>query len=298
MTAGRTAPFPVVDCGLPRVRAILRARERSDMSEAERADSAVSLEVHDGVAILVMDRPDAMNAVDIRMASQLASALEEAVSDPCVRAVLLTGTGRAFCSGGDIRAMASALDADPRAFFAELTDSLHAITRSLQYARVPTIAAVNGPAAGFGFGLVLSCDLVVASERATFSMLHGQVAQIPDGGGWYLLPRVVGRKRALDLYLTRRVLDATDAERWGIVCRVLPATTFREVAIGFAREIACGPTVAYREAKRRMAEGWDQHLDDYLDAQREAIVALGGGRDFEEGVRAFLERRPPGFRGD
>ncbi|HMB68295.1 MAG TPA: enoyl-CoA hydratase-related protein, partial [bacterium] len=128
-------------------------------------------------------------------------------------------------------------------------------------------------------------------------MAHGQVAQIPDGGGWYMLPRVVGRKRALDLYLTRRELDAVTAERWGIVTEILPVTNFREVSFGYARDIARGPTRAYREAKHRMADGWEQPLEEYLDEQRRVIGELGQSGDFEEGVRAFLERRPPEFRG-
>jgi 2-(1,2-epoxy-1,2-dihydrophenyl)acetyl-CoA isomerase len=128
-------------------------------------------------------------------------------------------------------------------------------------------------------------------------MAHGQVAQIPDGGGWFMLPRVVGRKRALNLYLTRRVLDAATAEHWGIVTGILPVASFREVALGLAREIARGPTLAYRSAKHRLADAWEQPLDAYLDEQREVIASLGESADFEEGVRAFLERRAPVFRG-
>ena len=154
------------------------------------------------------------------------------------------------------------------------------------------------PAAGFGFGLALSCDLIVASDHATFSMAHGQVAQIPDGGGWYFLPRVVGRKRAMDLYLTRRTLDAKAAEEWGIVMEILPVTNFREVAVGFAREIAQGPTLAYQQAKRRLGDGWEQPVDEFLDEQRQVIADLAESHDFREGVRSFLERRAPEFRGN
>jgi 2-(1,2-epoxy-1,2-dihydrophenyl)acetyl-CoA isomerase len=259
--------------------------------------SVLVTEIIEGVAVVTLNRPQAMNAMSPDLARALADTLSELPQDGSVRAILVTGTGRAFCSGGDIRAMASALDQDPRRFFLDLTADLHRITLSLLRAPVPTIAAVNGETAGFGFGLALSCDLVIASERARFSMLHGQVAQIPDGGGWYILPRVVGRKRALDLYLTRRTLDARTAEEWGVVTEILPITNFREVAIGFAREIAQGPTLAYRQAKHRLAEGWDQPLDEYLVEQRRVIADLGASRDFEEGVRAFLERREPQFRG-
>jgi 2-(1,2-epoxy-1,2-dihydrophenyl)acetyl-CoA isomerase len=170
--------------------------------------------------------------------------------------------------------MAAALDEDPRAFFVDMTENLHRISSSLLQANVPTIAAVNGIATGFGFGLALSCDLLVASERATFSMAHAQVAQIPDGGGWYLLPRVVGRKRALDLYLN-----------------------FRELAFAFAHEVAQGPTLAYRHAKRRLGEGWQQPLGEYLEEQQRAIADLATSKDFAEGVRAFLDRRAPKFEG-
>jgi 2-(1,2-epoxy-1,2-dihydrophenyl)acetyl-CoA isomerase len=128
-------------------------------------------------------------------------------------------------------------------------------------------------------------------------MAHGQVGQIPDGGGWYLLPRVIGRKRALDLYLTRRELDAETAQGWGIVTEILPVANFREVAVGFAREIAQGPTLAYMQAKRRLGEGWNQPIEEYLDEQRNAIASLSETKDFAEGVRAFLDRRAPDFRG-
>ncbi len=253
--------------------------------------------IRDRVATITLTRPESMNAIGPELAQGLADTLAEIPDDGSVRAVLLTGTGRAFCAGGDIRAMSAALEDDPRDFFLDLSANLHRITRSLLGANMPTIAAVNGAAAGFGFGLALSCDLVVASERATFSMMHGQVAQIPDGGGWYLLPRVVGRKRALDLYLTRRVLDAEMAVDWGVVTRILPVATFREVAFGFAREIAQGPTLAYHHAKQRLGESWTQGIDEYLDEQRRVIGELGASRDFEEGVRAFLDRRPPEFEG-
>ena len=257
----------------------------------------LNVELRDGVGIVTLNRPDSLNAVTPELARALADTLSAAPDDGTVRAILLMGAGKAFCAGGDVRAMAAALDADPRDFFRELTTHLHRITLSLLNAKVPTIAAVHGPAAGFGFGLALSCDLVVASERARFSMAHGQVGQVPDGGGWYLLPRVIGRKRALDLYLTRRELDAERAQDWGIVTEILPGANFREVAIGFAREIADGPTLAYRHAKRRMGEGWNQTLDEYLAAQQRTIVELGASDDFREGVRAFLERRRPAFRG-
>jgi 2-(1,2-epoxy-1,2-dihydrophenyl)acetyl-CoA isomerase len=250
------------------------------------------------VGVVTLNRAEALNAVTPELARALNETLSELPADGSVRALLITGAGRAFCSGGDVRAMSAALDEDPRQFFADLTRSLHGITLALLNARVPTIAAVNGPAAGFGFGLALSCDLVLACERATFSMAHGQVGQIPDGGGWYLLPRVIGRKRALDLYFTRRELDPDTAQGWGIVTDILPVTNFREVAIGFAREIAQGPTLAYMHAKRRLGEGWSQGLEEYLEEQRRVIIELGGSVDFREGVRAYLEKRAPRFRGE
>jgi 2-(1,2-epoxy-1,2-dihydrophenyl)acetyl-CoA isomerase len=262
------------------------------------ARDVVSVEILDGVGVVTLQRPDALNAVTPTLARALADTLAETPEDGSVRTLLITGAGKAFCAGGDVRAMAAALDDDPRRFFRELTEDLHRITLALLHAKVPTIAAVNGPAAGFGFGLALSCDLVVASERAVFSMAHGQVGQIPDGGGWYLLPRVVGRKRALDLYLTRKELDAERAMEWGIVTEILPVANFREVAIGFAKEIAQGPTLAYMHAKRRLGEGWSLRLEEYLEEQERVIVELGGTKDFAEGVRAFLERRAPAFRGE
>lgn len=257
----------------------------------------LTVEIKDAVGIVTLNRPEALNAVTPELAHALADTLAATPTDGSIRALMIIGAGKAFCAGGDIRAMSAALDADPKAFFSELTEQLHRITWSLLHAKVPTIAAVHGPAVGFGVGLALSCDVVIASERATFMMAHGQVGQIPDGGGWYLLPRVVGRKRALEMYLMRRELDADRAQEWGIVTEIFPASNFREVAAGFAREIAAGPTLAYVHAKRRLGEGWSQELGPYLEEQRRTIVELGGSDDFREGVRAFLERRRPDFRG-
>ncbi|MFN8178205.1 MAG: enoyl-CoA hydratase-related protein [bacterium] len=267
------------------------------MAVAASYDS-LTAEIREGVGVVTLNRPEALNAITPQLARALGDALSDLAADAHVRALLVTGAGKAFCSGGDVRAMSAALDEDPKRFFLDLTASLHRITLALLNARVPTVAAVNGPAAGFGFGLALSCDLVLACERATFSMAHGQVGQIPDGGGWYLLPRVIGRKRALDLYFTRRELDAETAQEWGIITEIFPVTNFREVSIGFAREIAQGPTLAYMHAKRRLGEGWSQSLEEYLEEQSRVIVELGGSHDFQEGVRAFLERRAPRFRGE
>jgi 2-(1,2-epoxy-1,2-dihydrophenyl)acetyl-CoA isomerase len=257
----------------------------------------IEQELREGVAIVTLNRPGSLNSVTLELARSLAETLRNLGNGDGVRAIMVTGLGRAFCSGGDVKAMLAALDHDPGEFFLDLTASLHGVTRALLHAKVPTVAAVNGAAVGFGFGLALSCDIVIASERATFSMSHGRVAQIPDGGGWYLLPRVVGRKRALDLYLTRRVLEPKEAERWGIVTEVFPSANFREVAFNFVREIAQGPTLAYREAKRRLGEAWTQPLDDFLDRQRDVIAELGKSHDFAEGVRAFLDRRAANFKG-
>jgi 2-(1,2-epoxy-1,2-dihydrophenyl)acetyl-CoA isomerase len=267
------------------------------MTPSSQEGPPIGQELREGVAIVTLNRPDSLNSVTLDLARSLADTLRAVAESEGVRAIMVTGEGRAFCSGGDIKAMLASLDHDPAAFFLDLTTSLHDVTRSLLHAKVPTVAAVNGAAVGFGFGLALSCDVVIAAERATFSMSHGRVAQIPDGGGWYLLPRVVGRKRALDLYFTCRVLEAKEAEDWGIVTEVLPTTNFREVAFNFTREIAQGPTLAYREAKRRLGESWVQPLEEFLDRQREVIAELGKTHDFAEGVRAFLDRRAPDFQG-
>ena len=143
------------------------------MSTIPSDRECLETEIRDNVAIVTLKRPEAMNAISPELARALADTLCELPEDGSVRAILITGTGRAFCAGGDIRSMAAALEGDPRAFFLDLTADLHRITRALLGAPVPTIAAVNGVAAGFGFGLALSCDLVIASERAEFSMMHG-----------------------------------------------------------------------------------------------------------------------------
>lgn len=262
----------------------------------ENVREVLQTDVSDGIALLRLNRPAALNAMHPDLARALDQSLRAIPEDGSVRAIVLTGAGRAFCAGGDIRAMSAALDESPREFFLDLIDCLHGITRSLMRAPVPTVAAVNGVAAGFGLGLALSCDLVVASERAKFSMAHSQVGQIPDGGAWYLLPRSIGRHRALDLYLRRRSLDAETARDWGMVGEVLPAAGFAEAAREIAVQLAAGPGGAYREAKLQLLRSDGESLDDFLDGQRQRIAELGETANFAEGVRAFLDRRPPEFR--
>lgn len=252
-------------------------------------------ETRDRVATWTLNRPEALNALDSELLDRLGDACREANEDPSVRAVVITGAGRAFCSGGDVKGagftsgIASAHESDPAEHWAAL----------LLGVRKPTIAAVNGIAAGGGLSLVLACDVRIASERARFSAIFARIGMsVLDGAGW-LLPRAVGHSKALELLYTAEIIEAAEAARIGIVGSVVPHEQLLERAWELAGRIAANPPVALQLSKRVVYGGLDKTFLEYLHvqwaAQRENVELAR--HDIEEGARAFREKRAPRFRG-
>ncbi len=254
------------------------------------------VERRDGVATLTLNRPDAYNALSLGLGRELFHAVLEVDDDPSVRCVVITGSGKAFCAGGDVKDFADNL---PRigALVKELTTYLHGAVSRLARTDKPVIMAVNGVAAGGGFSFALSGDIVVAAESARFTMAYSKIAATPDGSSSYFLPRLVGIRRAMELYFTNRVLSAREAAEWGLVTRVVPDAELRPAADALARELAQGPTRAFGGAKRLFHQSTWESLETQMELEAQAIAASGRTEDFRAGVTAFAAKKAPTFRG-
>jgi 2-(1,2-epoxy-1,2-dihydrophenyl)acetyl-CoA isomerase len=259
--------------------------------------STLLLDIRDHVAHLTLNRPEAYNTITDEVTRELMRAALECDQDPSVRAVLITGAGKAFSAGGDLRGFAAQHDVLP-AHIKELTTYLHAAISFLTRMRAPIIAAVNGVAAGAGMSLVCASDIAIAAESARFTMAYTAAGLSPDGSGTFFLPRIVGLRRALDLALTNRVLSAREAQEWGLVSRVVPDDELQAQAGELAARLAAGPTRALGAAKRLIRESWNQTLETQLTFESESIAEMTRTADAWEGIQAFLEKRPPSFKGE
>lgn len=259
----------------------------------------VRLEITKGIARLELDRPDAANAIDLRLAVDLEAAVDRLAADDSVRAVLLTGAGARFCAGGDVRAFASEAEGsdDASGMIADITAHVHPAVEQLVALDAPVVAAVQGSAAGAGLGLVLAADLVIAARSARFVMAYTGIGLSPDGSSSWFLPRVVGLRRALELTLTNRVLSADEAQDWGIVTTVVDDDQLAAAAERLVEALAAGPTLAYGRAARLLRDAGFASLHDHLAAERTEVVASAATADAREGLSAFAAKRPPRFEG-
>lgn len=258
---------------------------------------ALQLEIDGAVAVVRLNRPERYNALNDAMGRELLEVALKVSHDPAVRAVMLTGNGRAFCSGGDIKAFVAAGDEIPH-YADRLTVDLHAACSKMMRMAKPVVAAVNGPAAGAGFSLAMACDLVVASSDAPFTMAYTGIGASPDGSSTFTVPRLVGLRRALELALTNRTLSADEAVQWGLVNRVFPAESFAADALAFTRKLAAGPTLAYGNVKALLYHSFSEALESQMELETRAIVGAARTKDFREGTRAFVEKRQAGFKGE
>ena len=254
------------------------------------------LDRRDQVATITLNRPDAYNALNRELGQEIFHAVLEVDDDPDVRCVVVTGAGKAFCAGGDVKDFADNLD-HIGALVKELTTYLHGAVSRLVRSEKPVIMAVNGVAAGGGFSFALSGDVVLATESAKFTMAYSKIAATPDGSSSYFLPRLVGLRRAMELYLTNRVLTAREAYEWGLVTRVVPDGEFRGAVETMARELAQGPTKAFGGAKRLLHQSTWESLETQMELEAQAIATSGRTDDFRDGVTAFANKRTPTFRG-
>jgi len=260
----------------------------------------VSLRVErdDGVAVLTLDRADVLNAFDEALTSALSTALTEVAGDAGVRAVVITGAGRAFSAGQDLRDRAAALELGVELRLGdELRRRYHPVIRTIRAMRKPVIGAVNGIASGAGFGLVAACDVRVASAAASFRAGWGRVGLVPDAGAAYFLPRIVGWGRAFDMVLSDEPVDANEALRIGLVTRVWREGDFAREWRAYAASVATGATEAYALTKEGLNASWEQDLATFLETEASLQDRAGRTGDYAEGVRAFLGKRPARFTG-
>ena len=250
-----------------------------------------------GVARLTLNRPDRLNSFTVAMHGEVREALTSVAEDPEVRSVLLTGAGRGFCAGQDLGDRAVA----PGGAAVDLGDSVERyyapLIRQLSTMAKPIICAVNGVAAGAGANIALACDIVIAARSAKFIQSFANIGLIPDSGGTWILPRLVGQARALGLALTGEPLAADKAESWGMIWKCVDDDVLMAEAGGLAAKFANGATRGLAETKRLIRGGWLQPLDTELDLERDAMRELGRSHDYQEGVAAFTAKRPPAFTG-
>jgi len=255
-------------------------------------DADVLVEIANRVATITLNRPAALNALTIPMKERLLGVLHGVGRDRAVRAVVLTGAGRAFCAGQDLK---ERLAPDPAPFDEELGLRYNPIVRALRDLPQPVIAAVNGVAAGAGASLAFACDLRIAAEGASFVLAFGRIGLVPDTGATWTLPRLVGAARAAEIALLGDPVSAGDALRIGLVSRVVPAEAIAAEAAAMAGRIAGLAPGATAATKRLLAGAFERDLDAALDAEAEAQAAAGWHRDHGEGLAAFVEKRPPRF---
>jgi len=252
--------------------------------------------VEAGVLTVTMNRPEVLNSCNRRMQGELRDAFESAGTDDAIRAVLLTGAGRAFCAGQDL-AEAAPPDGTAPPDFGEIVRGYNALILAIRRLEKPVVAAVNGVAAGAGANLALACDIVIAADTASFIQAFVKIGLVPDTGGTFFLPRLVGLSRATSMAMLGGKVPALQAKEWGMIYDVAPAAALLQTAGGIARELATQPTRALGFTKRALNESMTNTLEAQLKLEGELQRLASKTADYKEGVKAFQEKRVPTFSG-
>jgi 2-(1,2-epoxy-1,2-dihydrophenyl)acetyl-CoA isomerase len=265
--------------------------------ELAREYQTVNLYRRGAAAKIELNRPERMNAWDAALGSELLEAIRAVGDDPDVRAVLITGAGRAFSSGADLNGHAPQTPQGHPDLYRVLTERYHPIITGLRLMPKPVIAAVNGPAAGIGLSLALACDLVVAAQSAFFQLAFVNIGLVPDGGSSLFVPARVGFTRAAELAMLGERLDAATALSWGLINRVWPDAEFAEQSDALLDRLASGATQSYAGTKRQLNHWMYERMDAQLEFEAGIQREMADSGDFAEGVAAFVAKRPPRFSG-
>ena len=252
----------------------------------------IEFDIKDGLAILRLNRPEVMNAMNVQMRAEITDAMRFAATE--ARVVVITGAGRAFCSGQDLGDGGNAASIDLER---TLRDEYVPMLKSIIDCPVPAISVVNGVAAGAGANLALAADVVIATESAVFMQAFTRIGLIPDAGGTYWLPRQMGFAKAMGASLFAEKITARQASDWGMIWEAVPDEMFETVWKARAKQLAEGPTQAYMNVKQALRESFSNDLDEQLALEAKLQGRCGQTRDFQEGVLAFLEKRPASFEG-
>lgn len=265
-------------------------------SSAQCAEEPLITEVAEGIAWLTLNRPAAGNAIDLAMARALVEASIRCQTDDIIRCVVLTGAGRLFCAGGDVGTFASAGDQAP-ALLSELAGTLHMAVARFARMPKPMLVLVNGPAAGAGCGLAIAGDVVLAARSAHFTAAYGALGLTPDGGLSWLLPRLIGLRKSQEIILTNRLIGADEAEKIGMITRIVDDQDLHEEGRQTASRLAAAAVSAVGATRALLQESYSSGFETQLEREVRAISAAGASVEFREGLAAFLARRTPDFRG-
>jgi len=260
------------------------------------ANELIRYELKDAVATITLNRPESYNALNLALGRDLFHATLEADENRAARCIVITGAGKAFCAGGDVKDFDKGADGIG-IVLKELTTYLHGTVSRLARTPKPVITAVNGVAAGGGMSLALAGDLVIAAESANFTMAYSKIAASPDGSLTYFLPRIIGVRRALELHYLNRSLTAREAMDWGLVTRVHPDAEFPSAVRALAKELADGPTFAFGRSKLLFHQSTQESLESQMELEAQALAACGHTEDFKTGVAAFARKQSVVFHG-
>jgi 2-(1,2-epoxy-1,2-dihydrophenyl)acetyl-CoA isomerase len=280
-----------------RIRGLEQYTDTARWREAAGPLRTVLLDITDGVATLRLNRPEQGNAINPDMAADLAEAATQIAENADVRAVLIAANGPNFTVGGDLGVFAGTAPEQLPNQLRRMVDSYHLAIERLTSIDAPVVAAVRGGAGGGGLGLLYAADIAVAAEDARFAIGYGALGLTADGGNTWFLPRMVGMRRAQELFLLNRRLTAQEALEFGLVSRLAPSDAVETEAAALAATLAAGPTRAYGAVRRMLRQSFETGLSDQLDAEKESLVAASRSDDASEGIAAFVAKRRPQFRG-
>lgn len=256
----------------------------------------IAFAIEDGIGRITLDRPEAGNAITLPLARALLAAAIRCQTDEAIRCIVLTGNGRLFCAGGDVQLLAGAGDKRSEVL-SELIATFHAAVARLARAPKPLVTLVNGPAAGAGFSLAMLGDVVIGARSAHFTAAYGAIGLTPDGGLSWLLPRLVGLRKAQDIILTNRRIKGDEAEAIGLVTRIVDDEALATEGLKVATALADAPVEALAASRALLADSFETGLETQLDRELRSMAMAGAGRESEEGLSALLAKRPANFRG-